>query len=146
MFNEQNKRLWPVIKLMVRAKRNKFWIEAVSCQYYYLVWQLRLLLHYKGEVSKNEIGKSRYLSTLNKKAFNKKLLTETEYKKIDSYNEKRGRLIHNLLNRDFEYNQWEVEYRKGSDLIGMLQEKLIGKLKFGPEESYEDFLKKKLEK
>ena len=60
--------------------------------------------------------------------------------KIDSYNKKRRQLIHNLLDQDLEYNQWEVECRKGGDLFSMLQDKLIGELKFGPEESYEDFL------
>lgn len=144
LFGEENNGMWLLVKQGSKANKSGFWIEAVSCRYYFFIFSLRKLLSWRGQLSKNDINKLRYLSDLAKKACAFGLLSDGEHDDLIGFNKRRGQLIHNLLNlKDGAYNDFEKEYLDSSKLVVMLQEKLIGPCKFGSVESREDFLKQK---
>jgi len=120
------------------------WLESVSLAYVLLELRIRLLLRTKN-VSKNEIDAQDYLVKLVNYAETKGYLDATLAKEIREFNEIRRKAIHRLVLGSIEYKDIESAARIYNSLTIPLQEAMGIKIELGPEESYEEYLKRQKE-
>ena len=137
--------MWSLIKLIKRSLDCKCWIEVIALGYILLEVELRLMLFAKG-YTKEEIDKQKFLLDLANLA---KQFMDIEdrniFDNIKTFNTVRRKAIHRFAQGEIEYGDLEGEAQKIFSLTGKIQSLWI-KITIGPEESYREYMERKVDK
>ncbi|MBE3143959.1 MAG: hypothetical protein IMZ61_08555 [Planctomycetes bacterium] len=145
-FQSQVNNMWKLIKLKIRAQKKESWIEAISLSYTLLEIELRLLLSSKKGASgipvpPEEIYKQQYLKDLAKVAREKGFIDDTLWGKIIEFNDIRRKAIHRFALGEISYEDLKGPALESTEIMGEIQNCWGGPVKWGPEESFEDWKK-----
>lgn len=137
-YQHQINKLWEIIKLENRAKKNGFWLEALSFSYMHLEVELRMLLTTKSgknniPLAKETINRERYLMSLANLARENKFIDSKTWEKIKQFNDIRKKTIHKFIQDDMKYEELENTVNIAIDIVGDIQSRYI-KLVWGEEE------------
>ena len=146
-YQDQIDKMWSLIKRLNLAKRSECWLEAINLSYILLEIELHLLFLSKVgtsgiQIPPREIGDQDYLMHLADLARDNKFIDEDLLKRIRDFNNLRKRAIHELIVGEISYDDLKEPALKSIELLGDIQKCWI-ELEWGPEESYEDFIKGK---
>lgn len=116
-YQDQVDRMWEIIKLNGKARKNGFWLESLSLSYVLLEVELRLLLTSKvGKdgipISLEKIEKQQYLMQLANLAKDNKFLDEDTWRRIKEFNDVRKEAIHGLIRGEISYAELETPVKK----------------------------------
>lgn len=142
-FQSQAGRMWDLMKVYLRAKKSRYWLETICLAYTILEIELRFLLSSKAgksgkPISPQRIKKEEYLSGLAKLAKDNNFIDDNTWTKIDNLNKIRRDVIHGLAQGKISYDDLEKPCTGISELFSEIQEYWLP-IKIGPEESYKDF-------
>jgi len=142
-YQEQVNKLWEIIKLESRAKKNGFWLESLSLSYIHLEVELRLLLTSKAgkdsiPLPTEKIDKQAYLMQLANLAKDNKFIDEETWEKIQEFNDIRRKAIHGLIHGEITYAELDKPAKSTFEIAYAIQNKWL-KIKFGKEETYEEY-------
>lgn len=142
-YQDQVNKMWEIIKLELRAKKNGFWLESLSLSYLLLEVSLRLLLTSKAgkdgiPLSSEKIDKQRYLMQLANLAKDHKFLDIETWEKIKEFNDIRGKSIHGLMRGEITYEELEEPAKNTFEIAYAVQNKWLP-ITFGKAETYEEY-------
>lgn len=142
-YQDQVNRMWEIIKLNGRARKNGFWLESLSLSYVLLEVELRLLLTSKAgkdstPISPEKIENQQYLMQLANLAKDNKFLDEGTWLRIKEFNDVRRKAIHGLTRGKISYAELETPATQFIDLAYAIQSRWL-KITIGKEETYEEY-------
>jgi len=142
-YQDQVNKMWEIIKLELRAKKNGFWLESLSLSYMLLEVTLRLLLTSKAgkdgiPLSSDKIGKQLYLIQLANLAKDHKFLDTETWQKIKELNDIRRKAIHGLMHGEITYAELEEPAKNTFEIAYAIQNKWLP-ITFGKAETYEEY-------
>lgn len=118
------------------------WLEAVSLEYILLELRLRLLLRTK-QIGREIIDAKKYLVQLVDFEETHQFIDSSLAERIRDFNQIRKDAIHGLVQGRIEYKDVQLASRIYAGLTLSLQEAMGIRIEVGPEESYEEYLKKR---
>jgi len=142
-YQGQVDKMWEIIKLELRAKKNGFWLESLSLSYMLLEVGLRLLLTSKAgkdgiPLSSDKIDKQRYLIQLANLAKDHKFLDIETWQKIKEVNDIRRKAIHGLMRGEITYEELAEPAKDTFRIAYAVQNKWLP-ITFGKAETYEEY-------
>jgi hypothetical protein len=145
-FKRFHNRWWPIIQLYVRAINKECYIEAIILNIYitkfYLVHLIRRECLKKKQIFNLEKYLKKDINELTDIAFQKGAILKDLRNNIKDYYENyRDPAIHGLIKGEISYLDIKNAVEKFRSFQEKLQEQLIGKIKYGKEEKYEDWVK-----
>jgi len=142
-YQNQVNKMWEVIKLELRAKKNGFWLESLSLSYMLLEVNLRLLLTSKAgkdsiPLSSGKIDKQLYLIQLANLARDHKFIGRVTWQKIKEFNDMRRKAIHSLIRGEITYEELEEPAKNTFEIAYAIQNKWLS-ITFEKVETYEEY-------
>lgn len=149
-LQDQISREWELlVQKRLKAVRNGYWLEAITLSYICLELDLRKLL------STNALGKTKplehekiikqeYLMNLANLAKDNGFISEDIWDRIKRFNDFRRKAIHGLIQGEITYDDLEKPCLEIFRLSYDIQSCWL-KITFGPEESFEQYIKKEAE-
>ena len=142
-YQDQVNRMWEIIKLENKAKKNGFWLESLSLSYILLEVELRLLLTSKAgkdesPLSSDKIDKQIYLMQLANLAKDHGFIDKETWEKIQEFNDIRKKGIHGLIRGELTYAELEEQAKSTFEIAYAIQNKWL-QITFGKQETYEEY-------
>jgi len=141
-YQNQINRMWDLIKLRSRAKKQGFYLEVIDLTYILFEIELRLLLTSKaGEkklpLPKLKIDNQKYLMNLANLAKDNKFLDYKLWREIKKFNDFRSSAIHGLAQGKISYPDLKNICDSTTNIIYDIQSCWL-KITIGKEETLED--------
>jgi len=145
-YQNQVDRMWEIIKLSIRAKKQGYWLEFLCLLYILLEIELRLLLTSKAgkngiPIPPEKIDKQIYLMNLANLANDNGFIGEPHWQRIKDFNDVRKNAIHGLAQGKISYGDLGKNLEPLTQLVYDIQENWLP-IKFGKEETFEEYLRK----
>jgi len=122
---------WDLVKMHSRALRSEHYIEAMAVGYQLLesVFIVLLTKTTVGNQSKplgtNKVKKANYLLAKAKLALKYDFIDQNLYDEVVEFNELRRDLIHNIVEKDMDYNDAKKCANLVTDLYGKIQSQFL---------------------
>ena len=142
-YQDQTDRMWEIIKLELKAKKNGFWLESLSLSYILLEARLRFLLKSKAgkdgiPLPSHKIDKQKYLMSLANLARDHEFINHEIWSKIREFNDIRKKAIHGMIHGEITYSELKEPAENVFEIAYAIQNRWLP-ITIGKEETIEKY-------
>lgn len=106
----------------LRAMENGYWLEAIVLAHMYIETQLRMILEFDDFRKDRNTNPNEKVIDLAQRAYKKKIIEETLYRRIEKFNTVRNDAVHNLTIGQISYDDLKSMATESENLINELKQ------------------------